>query len=417
MRQTDEEEIDRTRNPAAEREVIGSVIRAPVLAEEAMRLRAEDFSVPMHQVIWRSVAHLLDRNDAIRLQSVAAACGNGLDGNGRRDLESMVTMAGGTEGILRDAIVSVTDASRRRAVAAAFNQARRRAVSSEDPIETTVARASLEVDEAINGGDSVFLDGTEVTKRLRAKLENPPKPVPTGIRKLDHVLEGGLMPTRLLAIGAQTKVGKTTFAATVSYNALEIEEPHLVISLEKHETDIEQACAARALKTKAINLEQDFARHEAGYTKYEADPKHRLRHYMHRPGATIEDIQMAILRAHRAGAKGFILDYWQLIQRPPRENVNDHLSRCAQILAHLTDRLRMWAVINVQTHADGVPRESQALWLAASAFYVIRRDSPDKPDTWLDCLGSSYTKGLPAGGPSVPAMLLDTEVGPHFRSV
>ena len=116
MRQTDEEEVDRTRNPAAEREVIGTVIRAPLHAEEAMRLRAEDFTVPLHQVVWRAVAHLLDKGDPIRLQSVGAACGNSLDGQGRRDLEAMVMVAGGTEGILRDAIMHVNDATRRRAM-------------------------------------------------------------------------------------------------------------------------------------------------------------------------------------------------------------------------------------------------------------------------------------------------------------
>lgn len=416
MRQTDEEEIDRTRNPAAEREVIGTVIRAPIHAEEAMRLRADDFSVPMHQVAWRAIAHLLDKGDPIRFQSVAAACGNGLDGNGRRDLEQMVMMAGGTEGILRDAMAAVVDAARRRSAAQAYAQARRRAITSEDPIETTAARATVEVEEAINGDDTVFLDGRQVNKRLRTKLEKPPVAVPTGIKKLDHVLEGGLMPTRMLAIVAQTKQGKTTLASTISHNVLAIQEPHLVISLERNETDIEQSCAARALNINALDLERDFKRHEAAFDRYEQDPNHALRHYMHRPGATIEDIQTAIMRAHRAGARGFILDYWQLIQRPPRESVQDHLARCAQILANLTSRLGMWSIVNAQSNADGIPRECQALWLASPALYVIRRDAPDKPDTWLQCLGSSYTKGFDAGGPSSPAMLLDTSIGPHFRS-
>lgn len=416
MRQIDEEEVDRTRNASAEREVIGSVIRAPLHAEEAMRLRAEDFSVPLHQVAWRAIAHLLDKGDPIRLQSVAAACGNNLDGHGRRDLEAMVMVAGGTEGILRDAIMQVRDATRRRAASQVFRQAARRAATSEDDVEETAARASYEVEEALNGEETVFIDGVQASRKLRAKLENPPIPVPTGIRKLDHVLEGGLMPTRMLAIGAETKQGKSTLAATISQNVLEIGEPHLVISLEKHETDIEQACAARALNTTTLALEQQFGRYRSAYDAYEADPSHKLRNYMHRPGATIEDIQTAILRAKRGGAKGFILDYWQLIQKPPKESVHDHLSRCAAIIARLTDRLKMWSVVNAQTHADGVPKECQALWLASSSFYVIRRDVPDKPDTWLQCLGSSYTKGLDAGGPSVPAMMLDTDVGPHFRT-
>lgn len=416
MRPTEEDDIDRTRNPAAEREVIGTVIRAPVHAEEAiLRLRAEDFVVGSHQVAWRAIAHLLDKGDPIRLQSVAAACGNALDGQGRRDLEAMVMMAGGTEGIMRDAIAQVVDASRRRTAAQAYAQARRRAITSEDPIEMTAARATVEVEEAINGDTAVFLDGRQVNDRLEQKLENPPVAVPTGIPKLDHVLEGGLMPTRMLAIVAQTKKGKTTLAATISHNMLAIQEPHLVISLERNETDIEQACAARALNINSLDLEQNYARHKPAFQAYKQDPNHALRTYMHQPGATIEDIQTAIMRAKRAGAKGFILDYWQLIQRPPRESVTDHLGRCAQILANMTSRLKMWSVVNAQSDADGLPRECKALWLASPTLYVIRRDVPDKPDTWLECMGSSYTKGYDAGGPSNPAMLLDTDIGPHFR--
>lgn len=417
MRPTEEEEIDRTRNAAAEREVIGTVIRSPVYADTAMTLRADDFVVANHQVIWRAIAHLLDRGDSIKLQTVLATCGNGLDGSGRRDLETMVQMAGGTAGILEEAMAATVDASHRRAVAAAYGQARRRAINSEDPIESTVARTSVEVDEAIHGEKTSYHDGHDVLSRLRSKLQKPPVPVPTGISKLDHVLEGGLMPTRMLAIVAQTKIGKTTLAATISHNVLTQAEPHLVISLERSETDIEQGCAARALGINALDLEQKFAQHEKAFDVYAADPRHSMRHYMHKPGATMEDIQQEIMRSHRAGAKGFILDYWQLIQRPPRESVQDHLSRCAQTLANLTAKLGMWSIVNAQSDAEGLPRECKALWLASPTLYVIRRDVSDKPDTWLQCLGSSYTKGLDAGGPQDPAMMLDTTVGPYFRSV
>ncbi|MBX9707038.1 MAG: hypothetical protein K2X61_03795, partial [Caulobacteraceae bacterium] len=76
----------------------------------------------------------------------------------------------------------------------------------------------------------------------------------------------------------------------------------------------------------------------------------------------------------------------------------------------------MWAVVNAQSHADGMPRDCQALWLASSVFYVLKRSAPDKPEAWLECLGSNYTAGYDAGGPSTPAMMLETRVGPYFKS-
>jgi replicative DNA helicase len=415
MRSIEEEEVDRTKNAAAEREVIGSVIKTFAYADEAMKLKAEDFTNPSHQIVWRAIAHILDKGDPIKLQNVLATCGNALDSRTRQDLEEMVLNAGGTQGMLQEAISAVLDAAKRRRAAYAYAQARRRAIYAEDPIESTVVRAAMEVDQAVTGNEDIFLDGYDVSNKLRKKLENPPRPIPTGIRKFDNVLEGGLMSTRMIGIGAQTKVGKTTLAGTISYNVLQIEEPHLVISLERHETDIEQNCAARALGTKSIELERDYPKYRNAYLAYQNDPLHRKRFYAHRPGATIEEIQSHILRAHRAGAKGFILDYYQLIQKPPRESVTDHLSRCAQTLARLTDRLGMWSIINAQTTPEGIPRECQALYLAAAAFFVIRRDSMDQPGTWLQCMGSTYTKEMDAGGPGNPCMMLDTEVGPHFR--
>jgi replicative DNA helicase len=416
MKSTDQQEIDRTKNHHAEREIIGTIIQKEIFSDHITKIRADEFTSPFHQMVWRAIAHLVDREDPVTFQSVSAACGTGLNNQDREHLEQIIMRSSGTEGILLDAISAVKDATKRRNAAQIFQKARQRAIYSEDPIGTTVSRIAVEAENAINDSSSAFMDGVAANRKLREKLEKKLVPIPTGIKKLDHVLEGGLMPTRMLAIVAQTKQGKTTLASTISYNLLERKEPHLVISLERNETDIEQVCAARALKINTLDLEQNFENHAAQYDKYASSKNHRLRTYDHNPNATIEDIQASILKAHRAGAKGFILDYWQLIQRPPRESVSEHLSRCAQTLANLTSRLRMWSIVNAQSHADGIPRECQALWLASPSLYVIRRDGPDKPETWLQCLGSSYTKGLDAGGPGRPAMLLDTQIGPHFRS-
>lgn len=416
MKPTEEQNVDLTRNPAAEREVIGSVIRAPALIDLALGLRADDFAIAPHQVIWRAIAKLLDRGDAIATHTVAAACGNAIDDAQRRGLESMVQMSGGTVGILEDAVAATMDASRRRQIATTWATARRRAMTSDDSIEATVAKTGIEVEDAFDRDGVPFMDGRDVVRRLRAKLENPPRPVPTGIEKLDHVLEGGLRPGRMMGIAAQTKMGKTTLAATISENVLQRREPHLVITLEKTGTDIEQSCAARSLGIDTIKLESNFEKYREAFDAYADRDVQALRTYKHKPGAMIEEILRTINRAHRAGARGFILDYWQLIARPPRESVTDHLSRCALALSATADRLGMWAVVNAQSHADGMPRDCQALWLASSVFYVLKRSAPDKPEAWLECLGSNYTAGYDAGGPGTPSMMLETRVGPYFKS-
>lgn len=412
----DEQDVDRTRNQAAEREVIGTVLRAPVYADVAMKLRADDFTTALHQTTWRVIAKLLDSGDPIKVQTVAAACGNTIDGQGRRDLEIMASVAAGSIGILHEAISSVMDASRRRAAVATYNAAARRSRTSEDPVEATIARASVEIDEAVSGREKVFTGGKEVVRRLRHDLENPKPRVKTGIAKLDHVLEGGMVHGRMMSIIAKTKIGKTTLAGTISTNVLTAQVPHLVITLERKDTDIELICAARALGVNAVRLEQNFAKYADAFKDYEDQPMHALRRYMHKPGATLEDILHEIMRAHRAGCTGFILDYYQLVARTGKESVVDHLSRVAQALADITSRLGMWSIVNAQSDEQGLPRECKALWLASPSTYLLVRD-PDKPEAWLQCMGSSHTEGLDAGGAGSPAMMLDTTAGPHFRSV
>lgn len=416
MTMNDRDGVDLTRNPSAEREVIGTVIAAPAYAQQAMQLRAEDFTVPTNQVAWRAIAHLLDRADRITVQSVCAVCGNGIDMDGRREIERMASVAGGTSGVLSTAVAAVLDAARRRAAALAFTQARQRAISSDDPIDVIAARTAAQIDDAVSGRQPTFMDGRAVVRKLRDRLSAPVQFVPTGLPKFDHVLGGGLEPANVVALIARTKIGKTTMAATISHNLLhrETPEPHLVVSLERGETDFELLCAARALGMPHQRLRREFKRHEEAYDAYGKEPFHAVRHYEHNPGATLEEIRQAILTAHRLGAKGFILDHIQLIEKPSKEPFREHMNRCAQTLANLASRLGMWGVVNAQSDVEGLPKDCDGLWLAASGTYVIRRD-PDAYDTWLQCLGSYNTEGLNAGQQGAPAMMLCPDAGPYFK--
>lgn len=59
--------------------------------------------------------------------------------------------------------------------------------------------------------------------------------MPTGIARLVAFLGGGLWRATLLAIGAQTKVGKTVLLATISHDLEHAAEPvpRLVVTLER----------------------------------------------------------------------------------------------------------------------------------------------------------------------------------------
>lgn len=414
MKQTDEEDL--TRNLVAEREVIGTIMAVPALAPHAMRLRAEDFSKSLHSAAWRAIAHLLDRGDEITVRSVSAACGNAIDGRGRDELADMARMSGATGGILAEAVDAVTDASKRRSIAETYSNARRAMTTSDDPIASIVAKASAGADDALMGRQARFLDGRQVGEAAKLQMKNPNRRIPTRIEKLDFVLGGGLDPGRMLAIISKSKIGKSTFVATVSHNLTEDAVPNLVITLERDDRDMIKMCAARHLDINVNELEKDFDRHEPGFDAFINDDKRKIVQFHHAPGDMLDDIRHAILTAVRLhGVRVVFIDYYQIIAKTLKEGTQDHLTRVAQTLANLTAKLGICLIITAQSDIDGMPRECKALHLAAAANFVIRR-APEQVETWLENIGSNYIEQVDAGSPSVPAMLLDKTSGPHFRS-
>jgi len=63
--------------------------------------------------------------------------------------------------------------------------------------------------------DTNIYDYAELAKRIKSMPVI--QGVPTGIKKLDELLDGGFQPGELAVLSAPTKNGKTTFAQTVSY--------------------------------------------------------------------------------------------------------------------------------------------------------------------------------------------------------
>jgi len=418
MRTTDEEERrPRTDATEAEQEVLGSLVNDPALLHDLQNMSADEFGKMAHKAIWRAVVRLAEDRDDVTAKAVTSLCGSDLDDERRDYVHMIAERSSGSRTVVLERASEVIEASRLRRFVEALDRARKAALTSDDSVDSLVARTTTLIDRSTLSTKNRFMTGKQASERLKAEIQSPRRKIPTLIDLFDRTTNGGLHARRMFNIGAKSKTGKTTFISTLSYNLCAQEVPHLVITLERSDTDLERMCAARALEINADRLESDFARYEDRYDAYTNSPARQYAYYMHMPGATIDNIRHDILMAKRMlGIQAFFLDYYQLIEPAPRENQHQSLARSAQVLANLTNSLEVASVVTSQVDADGVmPRDCKILYQAAAANFIIRRGQ-DQAETWLENVGGNFIERMHAGGPNQPAMTFDKAEGPHFRT-
>lgn len=319
------------------------------------------------------------------------------------------------------------ESRKRRSVAAA-----RRGVSDvleaddEEKIEKAARRLRQSGDIAMEVRRQPILTSRQVARNVTTTIEEPPLRLQTGIEKLDNVLGGGLDMKRVVSLIGKYKIGKTTLLSTIGYNVAcgtgekdpENRAKVLFITLERNQIDVEMMNMARALGTNMAKLEGRYDRYEKEIEDYISDPVRDSILYYHRPGAGLEEISSVMTRAVRQhGVKLVMIDYYQVIGRPSgNSRLVDHLMNVDQTITRLANDLDIAVLIAAQSDADGAPRDSKSLLQSAAANFAIRRQD-GSPEAWLDNLASNYRKQRDAGSPNNPAMILDEEAGPHFRSV
>ena len=418
MPMTEEDERrPRTEAMDAEREVLGSLVNDPALLHDLQNLTADDFSRLSHKAIWRAIVRLAEDRDEITPRAITSLCGSDLDDERRDYVHLIAERSSGSRTVVLENSSEVVEAARRRRLVEALDRAKKAAMHSDESVDTLVARTTTLIDRSTLSSRNRFMTGKQASQRLKDEMKSPRRKIPTLIDLFDRTTNGGLHARRMFNIGAKSKTGKTTLISTLSYNLSAQEIPHLVITLERSDTDLEKMCAARALGINADRLESDFAKYEAAYDNYMASDARQYAHYLHAPGATIEHIRHDILMAKRMlGIEAFFLDYYQLIEKGPRESQHESLSRAAQVLANLTNTLEIASVVTSQVDNDGVmPRDCKILYQAAAANFIIRRGQ-DQAEAWLENVGGNFIERMHAGGPQQPAMTFDKSEGPHFRT-
>jgi replicative DNA helicase len=216
----------------------------------------------------------------------------------------------------------------------------------------------------------------EVIEHLIDAILSPPPRYSCGMPQVDEAMGGGFYAGKLYGLGARKKAGKTMLLSTWSYDLNMAGIPHLFIGAEMSPIEIEHRMAARWLKINPIAFlrhpTKDLARRTAEYHSHV--PNNMI--YEHRPTLTLDDLAHMINRAiARAGIKGVLLDYWQLVRGRQRDDTQEqHQANVAQFLADVARRENIFVVVAAQLNQEGNSRGGEGLRLSADLYWVLSRE-------------------------------------------
>ncbi|NPV69970.1 MAG: replicative DNA helicase [Firmicutes bacterium] len=339
----------------AEQSVLGSMLIEKQAILRAMEtLRAEDFYYESHQVIYRVLTKLFDRNQAIDLITVTEA----LRQEGTLDkvggvaaltsLANIVPTAANIEyyariveekAILRDLIRAATDV-----VAKSY--------AAKEDVEVLLDEAeqrifSVSQRRSVQGYVPLKDVLVETLERIEFLYANKGGAlgVPTGFKDLDN-LTSGFQPSDLVILAARPSVGKTTLALNILRNAaIKDKTPCAIFSLEMAREQLAQRllCAeagidGKNLRTGFLN-DTDWTRLSGALGRLGEAPIF----IDDTPNISIMELRTKARRIKSEHGLGLlVIDYLQLMQARYRvENRQQEISEISRSLKALARELKV----------------------------------------------------------------------------
>jgi len=389
----------------AELHLLGSLLHNPQAIIE-IDIKPGDFAEPYNGVVFCRFQELYQADGTF---SIASFNGTAKQMDYLRSLLDWCVVAQ-TETILSYARVVKEAAAKRRILATCD-------VIKAQP-EMSAAEMLAMMADAIEGETdaAAIRSGEEVYREILKSLDGPAAVYPTGLHRLDTGMGGGLYPGFTYGLCGAEKAGKTTLAHTISYNLDKQGIPHLYVALEMGSAQIEQRNLARDAGINSLRFLEDRA--GAARSIVGLRPRQHVR-YLDAPGSTAAEILNGVSSAlAKHQIKGFIVDYWQLVQgQQPRETEEKHLRHVAQSFANFGRRHGLWCILLAQMNADGKLFGGNGLRKACDQLYMIEQIEGHQHDRWLRMDASRYTLRLDIGSDTSPALVMNVREGPHFYAI
>lgn len=389
-----------------ERRVIGSVLRDPTLYPRAEVIRYDDLDDPLCRDVWAALRSVSMDGKPVTIDRVTGSC---MEATGP---EVAALAQAGTLNVdrLADAVTLLIDKKRSRALEQDLSEHLGRLRNGQHWRETIATLGTKLVDDY---DGHTARNGNQVRQAVLRELRlGGTARVATGLAQIDRYFDGGLPAGFLIGLGAQTKTGKTTLAATISGNWDEARIPHLVFSLERRDTHIEKLKTGRRLGFNMQQLGDNLA-------AVESEAFRSATYYIHNTQLTVEEWRHEVLHhVRRYGVRAVLVDYFQLFVSSARlgrkETREQELNRTVQLIANTAVDANVPIVLFSQNNDAGEPRDCKAIKQAAGYYGNIHRDQ-GQDGTWIETIATSISPFVNIGSFTQPAMVLDIGPGPHFR--
>ncbi len=409
-------------NIEAEQGLIGTLLIMNDQIFECVNLEEEDFAHQIHADIYKTAQTIIKEGKKATLTTIRHLFEN------RQDLEQV----GGFDYIVElvtecplmntasEYAKIIKDLSTRRKMIYALDLIKNRiAVESAKP-EEILSEISIIIDE---GQTHKIKTKKMVDEEAIMAVVKPLDCYSSGIPCIDRAMGGGLYAGFTYGIGGAEKRGKTTLAHTISHNLNSQNVIHAYIALEMGSTQIEQRNIAREMGINSLRFLQQDSRTSDFIIRCqqaaEKIPDSTL--YIDMPGATLDELQAQLSRlVIKHKIKGFVVDYWQLIEGQQRgETEEKHLRRTAQWIANFARKHKIWCILLSQVNDEGKLFAGKGLVKACDQLYTIEKSETgrDENEIWLKMTHSRYTPLADVGSPDMPVLRINKRCGPYVEQI
>lgn len=404
-----------------EAQVIGAILSDSVLFARASFLEKEAFNDDRNGTIWGVMYSLNQGGQRITPATVAMARPDLIDPiGGLAYLNRLSDMGQAITTVFGEAVDRVYDELQWKKIANVGARLQNAALTRDKKPEEILSSLVSIATKNLSHGHAGFKTKKEVAVAALREARLTKTVLTTGIDSLDFLMQGGLQERRMYALGGLYGRGKTIMLGSISDRINIQETPHLFLSLETPPEDIEIRNCATHLKLNASSIldcnDDDHKVFLKDADRYiDILPDYTIYDFI--PGATIDEIHRKILAAKsQRGIKGVIIDYWQLIRGRDRgQSEESHLRDVADKLAAICRQENLWIIMTAQIDERGRLKVSESLLQSASLYIRLVREENDRA-AYFVTEKSNYTKYADTGSESVPGMVFDDQVGPHFRN-
>ncbi|MGK4108853.1 replicative DNA helicase [Enterococcus cecorum] len=339
----------------AEQAVLGAIfLDAEALVEAMAQIEPQDFYRRAHQIVFRSMIALNDRNeniDIITLKSQIESENTLEDVGGISYLTELSQVTPTASGVAHYAKI-VKDKSTLRELIQAATKIVKEGYSQEGSVEEIVEAAEkgiLNVSEKRNStGFQAISDVLNSTMEHIDRLSQQNEEItglPTGYPELDK-MTAGLQPEELIILAARPAVGKTAFALNIAQNiGTRTDRSVAIFSLEMGAESLvnRMLCAEGTIEAGHLRTGQLTEQEWHNLIMAMGSLSNTSIFIDDTPGIKVSEIRARCRRlAQEKGNLGLILiDYLQLIEGSGRESRQQEVSEISRQLKKLAKELKV----------------------------------------------------------------------------